>query len=317
MTPKKREDAKRAQYIYGPVPSRRLGYSLGVDIIPYKICTFDCIYCQLGATTRKTIARREYVESKEILRQIEDALSSGATPDYITFSGSGEPTLNSRIGMLIQEIKNLTHTPIAVLTNSSLLFRTETRRDLLRADLLLPSLDAGRETTFQCVNRPHRSLHLRNILSGLMQLRKEYEGQIWLEVMLVSGVNDSDEELKRLVELMSAIEPDKVQLNTVVRPPTLESAQPLTSQRLEEIRALFGSRCEIIPQFKGEERQRSGGIAEQEILAIVRRRPVTLSDIVNSLGLHRNEVIKHLKTLERKGMITSRAYKGSRYYEVS
>lgn len=303
------------RYIYGPVPSRRLGYSLGVDIIPYKVCSFDCIYCQLGRTTEKTVKRKEYVNKDEIIDQIYSVLSTEQPIDYITLSGSGEPTLNSEIGILIQEIKKLTQIPVAVLTNSSLLYDEEVRRTLSSADLLLPSLDAARESTFQKINRPHPSLSLDKIIIGLKQLRKEYEGPIWLELMLARGINDILEEIERLKEIISGINPDRVQLNTVVRPPSEKSVHPLMIEELEDIRTLFGSMGEIIPDFPEGKRTVSPKNTEEKILALVKRRPVTLADITSSLGIHRNEAIKYLESLKRKRMIKTRAYRGSKYYE--
>lgn len=303
------------RYIYGPVPSRRLGYSLGVDIIPYKVCSFDCIYCQLGPTTRKTIERKEYIDKGEILKQIRGAISTEQRIDYITFSGSGEPTLNSTIGILIKEIKKLTEIPVAVLTNSSLLWDEQMRKELISADLLLPSLDGASQTTFQKINRPHPSLKLDMILMGLKHLRREYKGQIWLELMLVRGINDTSDEIERMKEIISEITPNKVQLNTVVRPPSEKTAHPLTSRKLNEIKALFGPRCEIIPEFIPKKLSAHTKGTEESILALIRRRPVTLSDITDSLGIHRNEAIKCLELLKRKNRIKAHIHRGLKYYE--
>ena len=218
------------KYIFGPVPSRRLGRSLGVDLVPYKTCTFDCIYCDLGRTTRKTVSRQSYVSPEEIQGELELTLSVlEKKPDYITLSGSGEPTLNTNIGEIIRRIKEITSTPVAVLTNGSLLSSNEVRRDLSEADVVLPSLDAITPALFEYINRPHPSLKIEEIISGLIQFRKQYRGQIWLEVVFCRGVNDDKEEIEKLKGVIERIQPDRIQLNTPVRPPAEEFAYPFNN----------------------------------------------------------------------------------------
>ncbi|MCK4625431.1 MAG: radical SAM protein, partial [Phycisphaerae bacterium] len=170
-------------YIFGPVPSRRLGRSLGVDLVPFKTCSYDCIYCQLGRTTNKTIQRKEWVPLDDVVAELKTNLSS--QPDYITLSGSGEPTLYSRTGELIDRIKAVTDVPVAVLTNGSLLWNQEVCAQLMNADLIVPSLDAGDEMMFRAVNRPHEDISFEKMLKGLIEFRREYQGQYWLEVMFL------------------------------------------------------------------------------------------------------------------------------------
>ena len=158
---------KNCANLYGPVPSRRLGFSLGIDFIPFKTCSLDCIYCQLGHVPDKIVTRKDYIPAAEILSQIKEKIDSGVRIDYITFSGSGEPTLNAEIGNLIRGIKQLTKIPVAVLTNSTLLQHTEVRTALSAADLIVPSLDAVTQDVFEKINRPHPSLQISDILSGL------------------------------------------------------------------------------------------------------------------------------------------------------
>ena len=229
------------KYIFGPVPSRRLGRSLGVDLVPYKTCTLDCIYCDLGRTTNKTTSRQSFVSPKEIQRELELTLSVlDKKPDFITLSGSGEPTLNNNIGQIIRGIKEITSIPVAILTNSSLLSLDEVRRDLSEADVVLPSLDAITPALFEYINRPHASLRIEEIISGLIQFRKQYRGQIWLEILFCRGVNDGKDEVEKLKKVIEKIEPDRVQLNTPVRPPAEDFAFPLTLAQLEEIRERLG-----------------------------------------------------------------------------
>lgn len=305
-------------HIYGPVPSRRLGYSLGVDILPYKTCTLDCVYCQLGPTAEATDRAGCFFEERELLSQIQDAVtSSRGRIDYITFSGSGEPTLNSGLGSLIRKIKAMTDIPVAVLTNSTLLTREEVRQALMEADLVVPSLDAATPDVFKKVNRPHASLEIRDIIQGLIRFRKEFRGQFWLEVMLVAGINDSPEHIRELKEAAAAIHPDRVQLNTVVRPPAEGFARPLTQERMEEIREIFGPEAEIIADFSEDPRLSDLETVGAAIVDLVKRRPATLTDLANSLGLHRNEVIKHLNILMGSNEIRIVYHKGRKYYEPS
>lgn len=302
-------------HIYGPVPSRRLGFSLGVDLVPYKTCSFDCVYCQLGRTTDKTVERKEWMPTGEVLSQINEALGSKGRIDYLTFSGSGEPTLHSRIGWLIREVKKITDIPVAVLTNGSLLFKEDLREELTAADLVVPSLDAATQETLERVNRPHPSLNRENIVQGILQFNREFKGRIWLEIMLVKGINDTEEEIEKMIEIVRKMQPDKVHLNTVVRPPSEEFAHPLSLPDLERIKASFGQGCEIIAGFKGEREEAYVQDIEGDILELVQRRPVTLSDISHSLGLHENEVIKYLQVLEEKGKVEAHRFEGRRYYK--
>jgi len=301
--------------VYGPVPSRRLGYSLGVDIIPYKTCSFDCIYCQLGRTRTQTTRRRNFFPADDILNQIRKALESGRRVDTITFSGSGEPTLNTAIGRLIQRIKKMTRIPVAVLTNSSLLSRPSVRRALLEADLVVPSLDAATETAFKKINRPAPSLRLEKIIQGLEEFRREFKGLIWLEVVLVKNVNDSPADIKALEKAIARINPDRVQLNTVVRPPAEEWAHPLTPDELECIKNRLGERAEVIADFREMPQPRSADEFEEAILSLVARRPATVRDIAATLGRNEAEVLRQLKELSGRGKIKSVRHKGRDFYE--
>jgi wyosine [tRNA(Phe)-imidazoG37] synthetase (radical SAM superfamily) len=304
------------KYIFGPVPSRRLRRSLGVDLVPYKTCTFNCIYCDLGRTTHKTISRQSYVLPEDIQGEFEICLSAlEKKPDYITLSGSGEPTLNTDIGEIIRSIKDITSTPIAVLTNSSLLSLNEVRMDLSEADVVLPSLDAITPTLFEYINRPHPSLRIEEIISGLIQFRKQYRGQIWLEILFCRGVNDGKEEIEKLKEVIDKIEPDRIQLNTTVRPPAEEFAYPLTTTQLEEIREKLGDKAEIISEFAAPAGEKFNSVKDSEILNLIKRRPCTTEDISRALGLRIDEVVKHLDHLTKTGAIRYRMYEHHCYYE--
>ena len=311
----KLQENSTAVCVYGPVPSRRLGFSLGIDIIPAKTCSLDCIYCQLGPTTKKTLQRKEYISWKKIISQIKSILSSGQRIDYLTFSGSGEPTLNSALGKLITEIKKITSIPVAVLTNSSLLSRKSVREALREADVVVPSLDAATQVVFNNINRPHPSLKTEKIIAGLKKFRQEFKGSIWLEVMLVKSINDSPSHIQKLKEIITEIKPDKIQLNTVVRPPSEEFARPLSSKELEKIRAAWGENCEIIAEFEKKIQIPREVNLEEAIFSMIQRRPVTLSDISTSLGKDKNEIRKCLGFLLKNGKIKLVIHKNIKYYE--
>jgi wyosine [tRNA(Phe)-imidazoG37] synthetase (radical SAM superfamily) len=310
------KSSRPLKYVFGPVPSRRLGRSLGIDLVPYKTCTFDCIYCDLGRTTRKTISRQSYVSPKEIQGELELCLSAlEKKPDYITLSGSGEPTLNNSIREIIQRIKEMTSTPVAALTNSSLLSLEEVRRNLSEADVVLPSLDAITPALFEYMNRPHASLSIEAIISGLTQFRKQYRGQMWLEILFCRGVNDGKEEIEKFKSVIERIEPDRVQLNTPVRPPAEDFAFPLTLAQLEEIRERLGEEAEIISDVSAPLGQELNSVKDTEILNLIKRRPCTTEDISKALGLRIDEVVKHLDRIRKTGTIRYRMYDHRCYYE--
>ncbi|MHC4155862.1 MAG: radical SAM protein, partial [Planctomycetota bacterium] len=214
--------AEPQKHLYGPVPSRRLGLSLGVDVVPLKACPLDCLYCQLGKTSHRSTERRQYVSAEQILTQLTSRLRQGLEADFITIGGSGEPTLNSNLGRIIDGIKHVTDIPVAILTNGVLFYRPEVRADCIKADVVLPSLDAGDEQTFRKIDRPHEALSLEKLIAGLSAFRDEFPGNIWVEVFLVEGLNTADEQIAQIQHAIGRIRPDKIQLNTAVRP-TAES----------------------------------------------------------------------------------------------
>ena len=301
--------------LYGPVPSRRLGFSLGVDILPFKTCSMDCVYCQLGSVPGTVVRRREYVPAAEVLSQIKAALASGRRIDAVTFSGSGEPTLHSGIGRIIRGIKRMTPIPVVVLTNSSTLTTPAGRKAISGADIVVPSLDAATERVFARVNRPHEGLSASKIIAGLAELRKTFRGKIWLEIMLVKGVNDGPAHLRALKRAVGRIRPDRIQLNTVVRPPADKTARALSPAEMERIRAFFGEKAEVIASFK--EAGQSGGTEDRvaAILATAGRRPVTAADLSRSLGIPAADVRVLAARLERAGRLHSVRHGGKVYFE--
>ncbi len=305
------------RFVYGPVPSRRLGFSLGVDIIPYKTCTLDCVYCQLGTVRRTTCRRRAWFSVPEVLAQIRAAVASARRVDYITFSGSGEPTLNTILGPLIHAIKKATRIPVAVLTNGTLLTRRGVRAAIAAADLVVPSLDAADPATFAAVNRPHLSLDAKRVIEGLIRFREEFRGQLWLEIMLVRGVNDSPAHLRALKAAAEAVSPDRIQLNTVVRPPAERSARPLTPRELERARRVFGPRAEVVASFARRQPPASGAAPDLDaaVASVIRRRPVTASDLAASLGKPRHDIVAALRRLAASGQARALRHGRRTFYE--
>jgi wyosine [tRNA(Phe)-imidazoG37] synthetase (radical SAM superfamily) len=300
--------------IFGPVPSRRLGFSLGVDIIPYKTCSFDCIYCELGKTTCKTIKPVEMIPPEVVLKELKEVLASPLTIDYITVSGSGEPTLHPQLDRIIKEIKKMADRPVALITNSSLLFQEEVLQKVLTADVVIPSLDAPDEVVFQVVNRPAPSLTFDQLITGLVNLGKCKGPRIWLEVLLLRGINDAPGQIKKLGSYIEKINPEKIQLNTVVRPPVENFAAPLSFLQLKKIQKALGPRAEIISHPSRENNQPAGTGMEDEIWAMVARRPCTAEDVAQCLGLSLEEAVAVLNKLIRDKKVNYEHFNQQGFY---
>jgi len=308
---------KSYRYLYGPVPSRRLGRSVGIDLVPHKICTYDCIYCQIGKTTQKTLVRKEYVPVMEVIEEVDFFLKEETSSiDYLSLSGSGEPTLHSKIRLVIEGIKGITSIPIAVITNGSLLYLEEVRQDLLYADVVLPSLDAVSSEAFLKMNRPDEGLSAERLVEGLVQFRKIYKGQIWLEILFCRGINDSQDELIRMKETIDRIQPDQIHINTVVRPPSEKWATPLNQKEMEEIQAFFGEKASIISEFDRHLPLLLERDIKEEVLEILKRRPLSLSDLSKGMGIPQNELDKYIEPLTQEKKIQKRIFGESVYYEI-
>ncbi|MHC4479477.1 MAG: radical SAM protein [Planctomycetota bacterium] len=304
------------RYTYGPVASRRLGRSLGVDLVPAKTCSFNCVYCQLGPTLATTVQRAEYNPVAEVLAEVQARLVEGPRPDYVTLGGSGEPTLHSSFGAVARGIGRFSDVPIALLTNGSLFHLREVRWDCEGLDLVLPSLDAGDEETFRRVNRPHPGITLANVIEGLEALRGEFRGQIWLEVFLVEGVNSSDEQVRAIRNCIERIAPDRVQLNTAVRPPAEPQVRPVSPEMLEEVRRMLGPRAEVIVGGGAWAGVPGAEAAREEVLALLRRRPCTVQDLADGLGIPLAEAARCVRALLDEGAIVQRQRHNRTYYEA-
>lgn len=304
------------QHVFGPVRSRRLRRSLGVDLVPFKVCSYDCLYCQLGRTIRRTIERAEFFPLESILAEAERAVESGPGQDVITLSGSGEPTLYSRIGEVIPALKRRTGLPVAVLTNGSLLWDPRVREDLAEADLVLPSLDAGNQRLFRYVNRPHPAIAFERMIRGLQDFRKAYTGQIWLEVLLLAGVTAMEAEVKSIAEIARTFAPERIHLNTVTRPPAEGFAYPVPPERMESLLAAFGDKAEVvgISRIRNEADPSTRSDTEERILELIQRRPCALEDIASGLGIHSLEALKLTERLVKAGQASATPHGTETFY---
>ena len=304
------------RYLFGPVPSRRLGISLGIDLVPHKTCSFNCIYCECGQTTDLTCERREYVPTNEVIAELDDFLATAPDLDYVTFAGSGEPTLHSGIGEIISFIKDrYPRYRVAVLTNSALFTDPDVRAALMRADLVVPSLDAVSEEVFVKINRPSPGITARQVLEGLLDFAREYTGEVWLEIFIVPGVNDTDKELRLLKDAVTAINPDRVQVNTLDRPGAEDWVRPASPEAIERIAAMLGGNAGAIGvAYAGWTLPPKTKDIGETILATIRRRPCTPRDLATLLGIRPTEVAKHLRVLEAEGLIEAVEEKRGVFY---
>ena len=302
------------KYLFGPVPSRRLGISLGVDLVPHKVCSLNCVYCEVGKTTNLTIERKEYIPIKEVINELKDYLDKKPELDFITFSGQGEPTLNSGLGKVIDFIKdNYSDYKIAVITNGTLFYDKKVRDEVLQADVLLPSIDAVSDIVFAKINRPNKNLNNSKIIEGLIQLRKEFSGKIYLEIFFAPGLNDSDSELDLLKQKITKINADLIQLNTLDRPGTVNSVKPITKEALEKIKTFFKPLpVTIIAKTKTRKQIKSfNKNIEEQILETIKRRPCTDKDLCEMLNIHINELNKYISELiDNKKIIADKQERG-------
>lgn len=291
-------------YLFGPVPSRRLGLSLGVDLVPSKTCSLDCVYCESGPTTHLTVKRSVLVPTEAVMAEIDRYFAAHDVPDAVTFSGAGEPTLHSGIGEIAGHIKaRCPGARVVLLTNGTLFDREDVRRDAARMDLVIASFDAADKGVFAALNRPHPSLDPAAMAEGLVAFRKGFAGELWLEVFVVPGLNDSEAEVARLAEVVRRIGPDRVQVNTLDRPGTEPWVTPADPETLRAVTAALGD-GEVIGAYRTRTGM-GGGEADLplRILGMVRRRPCTAEDLEASLGVARALVDEALASLVGSGCI--------------
>ncbi len=297
-------EKRELKYVFGPVPSRRLGRSLGVDPIPLKTCNWNCVYCQLGRTRPLTNERKVYIAPGEIAAQVRTALA-GHSPgdiDWITFVGSGEPALHANLGQMIRVVKNLTDLPVAVITNGSLLYRPEVRRELAEADAVMPSLDAGTPELYRKINRPHPDITFERLLNGLVAFRREYRGRLWIETMLLHDLNDTEPALDDLSGALGRIEPDEVHVNLPVRPPVETWVRPPDEEGLRRALAVLGYTAHIVPPAEGTFDLGGDQSIVDAVVGIVTRHPMRQEELEEALSKWTpGQVSQALAELEASG----------------
>lgn len=298
------------RYIYGPVPSRRLGMSLGISPIPQKTCNYSCLYCQLGRTSHMTNARQNFFPLEEILLEFDDFLKKQVKFDVVTIVGEGEPTLYSGLGDLIAGIKEKTDVPVAVITNGALLYDPQVRSELSQADIVLPTLDAYDEASFRAINRPHGSLRFEDVKEGLVSFSREFEGQLWIEIMLMEGINDDDESLGKYAALLGGLRYDRLYLNTPVRPPAEPEVRPLSSEKMKRaLQLLGGTAIDLLVSgdFHSDIKD-----DYQAVLSIIKRHPMNQHEIEDFLASRGNkdysQLLERLKKDDRVEVISYKGY---------
>jgi wyosine [tRNA(Phe)-imidazoG37] synthetase (radical SAM superfamily) len=270
-----------------------------------KVCTLDCVYCQLGRTTEKSTVRRKFVDIRAVVAEVEARLREGVRVDHVTLGGSGEPTLNSDLGELIDKLHEVTDIPIAVLTNGTLFYREDVRVECGRADVVVPSLDAGDAAVFEAVNRPARDISIEKLVSGLSTFRDEFAGQIWLEVFIVPGMNTDSEQIRKMRSLIEQMRPDRVQLNTAIRPPAEKDVAPASREMLEDIARQLGDHCEVIADVPAASCDRQARQVTADVLSMLKRRPCSIRDLCTGLGMSAEEAVKEVSDLRREGLVAA------------
>jgi wyosine [tRNA(Phe)-imidazoG37] synthetase (radical SAM superfamily) len=306
-------------HIFGPVLSRRLGLSLGIDLIPFKTCSYDCAYCECGHTTDKTITRQDFFPADEVMAELRGVLASRPHLDSITLAGSGEPTLSCSLGPVIAFVKReYPKYTLSVLTNGSLLTRRDVQDELLPSDRVIPTLTTGSQQTFERIHNPHPSLKVASIIDGMVQFRSRYEGAIWLEVFIIPSLNTTDKELAGLREAIDRIDPDHIQLNTLDRPAAEGWVEAASDAELERVsRGLGRPGIEIAgPRLPVSLAAQAKTGSANLIRATLCRRPSTVEDLVRTTGLSGGEVAKILGVLERGGEVTSRRGTRGVFYAI-
>jgi wyosine [tRNA(Phe)-imidazoG37] synthetase (radical SAM superfamily) len=308
-------DTPHYHYLFGPVPSRRFGRSLGIDLTPLKTCTLDCVFCQLGRTPQPTLDREIYVPTNDVLKEIEQWLKSGVEADYLTLSGSGEPTLHAQFGQVLDFLR---HQPIpsALLTNGTLLHLPEVRAAARLARVVKVSLSAWNQRSFEWVNRPHRRLDFSTVFDGVKEFREGFDGQLWLEVFLLSGINANAKDVEKIARLARDLKPDRIHLNTIARPPAEDFAAAVSMDQLETLSDLFAPPAQIAAGFSTRLTPKAMA-DESSVLAMLRRRPCTMKQIEAAFGMHLNEVSKIIGHLMRSDRIRADVRNDEVYYTLS
>lgn len=303
------------KYIFGPVPSRRLGKSLGISPIPRKTCNYSCIYCQLGRTDKMTGERKEFFPLKDIINEFKEYLKESFDFDVVTIVGEGEPTLYSKLGELIKEVKKISDKPVAVITNGALLSSKEVRDELMNADIVLPSIDGYNEETAKKIDRPLGTIHFKDELEGLIEFSKEYKGQLLLEIMLISGINCDKNSIGHFKEILKEIKYEKVYLNTPVRPPAESFVKVISQEEMKyAVEKLGGISIDMLSsgEFFSEIED-----SYEAILNIIRRHPMNQFEINSFLNSRKEKPGYNIfEKLESDEKINCILYKGIKTYRL-
>ncbi len=304
---------KAPRYTFGPVVSRRLGLSLGIDLVPRKKCNLDCLYCEVCPTDKLDEDRIQHVDIQALISEIK---SLDVAIDYLTLTGSGEPTLHKDLDKLIVALKKEFSYPIVMLTNSLLLRHEEVRRELLGLDLIVPSLDAVSQDVFKKINRPVKGVMASDVVNGLIEFRKIFAGKIWLEILFVKGINDTEEEVSLLADAVAKIKPDRVQLNTVARPPAYGGTFPLSFEELQKIgKQITSVEVDIIGVNKTD---KSGEVLTKEaVTEYLIRRPAGFEELLSVFARDAKELRVFLGDLEDKGIIFKEVHAGMVFFKVN
>jgi len=308
------------KYVYGPVPSRRLGQSLGIDPVPVKTCNWNCVYCQLGRSKPLVNERLDYFPPEDILAEVKKAWATHKPGDidWVTFVGSGETTLHASIGWLIRQVKAITHLPVAVITNGSLLYLPEMRTELSTADAVLPSLDAGTAYLYKTINRPHPEVTFERLLNGLIAFRKEYQGKLWVEVMLVRGLNDTRVALEGIAEVLQRIQPDEVHIVQPTRPPVEPWVHPPDYEGLLRARAILGKTARVVPPISGTFDLSGCDTLEEAVISIITRHPMREEELIHTLESYSEEDVNEtLADLKDSGQAQVLERYGVRFWSAS
>ena len=308
------------EYVYGPVPSRRLGKSLGIDPIPSKTCNYQCIYCQLGKTTNFSNTRQNFYPKSEIIDEMKDAIIENEDKfDYITFVGSGEPTLYKDLGDLIIAAKKFSEKPVCVITNGALLFEKEIQEALIHADVVLPSLDAGDKKSFIKINRPHPSIKFENVIKGFTDFKKKFTGKFWIEIMIMRRINDSREELLKIKDIIDKIKPERIDINVPIRPPAETWVRIPNKNVISLLNEVFNNYNNINFPEMGKFGVFSLDF-EKEILSIIERHPMRQEQILETFSsekFNEKDILIQLDEMESENKIKKYVYNNQIFWRLN
>ena len=308
------------RYVFGPVPSRRLGRSLGINNIPPKNCTYSCVYCQLGRTRNLTVERRTFIDPELILDEVSRVVErvGEGNIDYVTFVPDGEPTLDLNLGRIVSRLREITSVKLAILTNSSLMYRPDVREDLMKFDLVSVKVDSVDGKIYRRVNRPHPSIELDMVLDGIRRFTAEYEGTVISETMLIDGLNDDLDGVERVAEFLAEIEVDKAFISIPTRPPAEDWVKAASEQRVVEAYEVFRERLgegrvETLIGYEGSEFALASGDVRRDVLGIMAVHPMRLDyfrEVVGRGGVNPDTLMSELL---REGLVRVVEYRGHKF----